>query len=68
MFSFERIPGVALSFLACSVSRQLKLVLVRTMGKAAAKPKTAPGKGVVKTAAKRVNKAAAAKSSAKAKT
>ena len=36
------------------------------MGKAAAKPKTAPGKDVVKKAAKRVNKAAAAKSSAKA--
>ena len=37
------------------------------MGKAAAKPKTAPGKDVVKKSAKRVNKAAAAKSSAKAK-
>ena len=36
------------------------------MGKAAAKPKTAPGKDVVKKAAKRVNKAAAAKSSAEA--
>ena len=36
------------------------------MGKAAAKPKTAPGKDVVKKAAKRVNKAAAAKSPAKA--
>ena len=70
-------PGVALRFFfgnrslpavfsSAFVSRQLNLVLVRTMGKAAAKPKTAPGKDVVKKAAKRVNKAAAAKSSAKA--
>ena len=55
-----------LFFSSAFVSRQLNLVLVRTMGKAAAKPKTAPGKDVVKKAAKRVNKAAAAKSSAKA--
>ena len=59
MFSFEKILELPwdlflaivlcqLFFSSAFVSRQLNLVLVRTMGKAAAKPKTAPGKDVVK--------------------